>query len=64
MDTVTFGKDEASHSRVPALSLMTEVNAGLKELLHRNWWWHGQGNSLKIERHKFADNRRQTLATH
>src|SRR5438270_9632718 len=25
MDTVTFGKDEASHSRVPALSLMTEV---------------------------------------
>ena len=34
MDTVTFSKDEPTHARVPALRLVTKMDAGLEELLH------------------------------
>jgi hypothetical protein len=41
VDTAAITVDESLHLGIPAAGLMAEMNSGIQELLHSDYWCHG-----------------------
>ncbi|CAB4700097.1 unannotated protein [freshwater metagenome] len=41
VDTTAITVDESLHLGIPTAGLMAEMNSGIQELLHSDYWCHG-----------------------